>query len=201
MMRSTTAPAFAAGVLLLLGQAAFGQTPGQPSQSAPQAAGVVTIHEAPAVVESVDPKAGHVLLHLPDDTLVTVKAGPGVKNLAQLKPGDRVAARYTEAVLVNLASAGSAAASSMPAPGGAATGAAGGQPRPAASNQVEQRTTVSAIDRQNNTISFQGPDNVLRTVAARDPAMTERLRSLNVGDPIDVTYVESVAISLDPLRG
>ena len=53
--------------------------------------------------------------------------------------------------------------------GQGAVGQTPGQPRPAASNQVEQRTTVSAIDRQNNTISFQGPDNVQRTVAARDP--------------------------------
>ncbi|HYZ31746.1 MAG TPA: hypothetical protein VE684_05620 [Crenalkalicoccus sp.] len=200
-MRTITMPAIAAGALLLLGQGALGQATGPADPPRPEAAGVFTIHEAAAVVESVDPQAGHVLLRLPDDTLVTLKVGPQVRNIAQLKPGDRVAARYTEAAVVRLARTGASSAAASPQPGGTAAGAPAGQPGPVTSGQVEERTTVRGIDRANNTVTFMGPDNVTRTTVARDPASTQALQTLNVGDPIDVTYVEGVAISLEPLRG
>src|SRR6202043_1112329 len=70
------------------------------SQSNPPAAAGPTIvaqeKTTAAIVEDVDPQARHVLLHLPDDTLVTLKLGPRV-NLAEFKPGDHVTERYVEA--------------------------------------------------------------------------------------------------------
>ena len=59
---------------------------------------------------------------------------------------------------------------------------------------------MQGIDRASNTISFAGPDNVTRTVAARDPGMVEFVRAVSVGDAIDVIYVEGVAIDLAPMQ-
>ena len=75
------------------------------SQSNPPAAAGPTIvaqeKTTAAIVEDVDPQARHVLLHLPDDTLVTLKVGPHL-NLAEFKPGDHVTARYVEAKLLGV---------------------------------------------------------------------------------------------------
>ena len=59
-------------------QSAFSQ-----AHPSPTAAAVVVAQErtTAAIVEDVDPQARHVLLRLPDDTLVTIKVGPEVKNL------------------------------------------------------------------------------------------------------------------------
>jgi hypothetical protein len=199
MMRTRTMPVLAVGVMLSC-LAIFNQALGQAGQPQPEMAGVVQTLEAAATVESVDPQARQVLLHLPDDTLVTLRVGPQVRNVAQLKPGDRVAARYTEAVAVRLArSDGSTAGPSMQ-PGETATGAPMGQPTPVTGGQIEQRANVREIDRARNTVSFAGPDNATRTVTARDPGMVELVRTLNVGDPIDVVYVEGVAIGLEPVQ-
>lgn len=53
-------------------------------------------------VEDVNPQTRKVLLRLPDDTLVTLKVGPDVKNLNQLKPGDHVNAVCIAAKLVGI---------------------------------------------------------------------------------------------------
>jgi hypothetical protein len=55
-----------------------------------------------AIVEDVDPRARHVLLRLPDDSLITLKVGPEAKNLSQIKPGDGITAKYVEARLLDV---------------------------------------------------------------------------------------------------
>ena len=201
-MRTRVLPALAVGVLLLSDAASLDRALGQPVQPQPQpaVAGAFQVVELPATVESVDPQARQVLLRLADDTFVTLRVGPQVRNLAQLKPGDRVSARYTEAVAVRLARPEGSAGTPASQPGDAATGASAARPGPVLAGQIEQRGTVQAIDRASNTISFAGPDNVAHTVAARDPGMVEFVRALSVGDAIEVVYVEGVAIDLAPMQ-
>jgi hypothetical protein len=54
-------------------------------------------------VESVDTSTRQVLLRTPDGARTTVVAGPEVRNLPQLKPGDRVTITYQEAIAVQMA--------------------------------------------------------------------------------------------------
>ena len=60
----------------------------------PDVAGVFYTAEAAAVVETVDRQARQVLLRLPDQSLVTLDAGPELQNLNQLKPGDHAREVY-----------------------------------------------------------------------------------------------------------
>jgi hypothetical protein len=61
------------------------------------------------VVESVDQTSRHVSLRGPQGGLVTVTAGPEVRNLQQVKPGDYVVVTYREALAAELAKPGSSA--------------------------------------------------------------------------------------------
>src|ERR1700744_3245691 len=75
----------------------YGQT-----QPKPVAAAVIVASEALDVVESVDKQARQVLLHLPEDALLTLTVPPDVKSIDQLKPGDHVAVKYSDATLIHL---------------------------------------------------------------------------------------------------
>src|ERR1700693_6207534 len=65
-----------------------------------------------ATVESVDQTTRQVLLSDPSGNLLTVTAGPGIRNLAQVHAGDQVHVIYQRAVAVRLASPGG----SLPSP-------------------------------------------------------------------------------------
>lgn len=58
--------------------------------------------EASAVVESIDYNTRMVKLRGPDGKTKTVKAGPEVKRLNEVKQGDTVVVRYTEAVSIKV---------------------------------------------------------------------------------------------------
>ena len=90
---------------------AYGQTPPKPDGTA-----VVVASEAGAVVESVDKQARQVLLHLPDDTLLTLTVPLDVKTIDKLKPGDHVAVTYYDAAVIHLAKT-EASATEKPASG------------------------------------------------------------------------------------
>lgn len=124
-MRTRVLPALAVGVLLLSDGASLDRALGQSMQPQPQPelAGVFQAIEVPATVESVYPQARQVLLRLADDTFVTLRVGPQVRNLAQLKPGERVSARYTEALAVRLARPEGSAGTPSSQPDETATGA------------------------------------------------------------------------------
>ena len=66
----------------------YGQTPPKP-----EAAAALVASEATAIVESVDKHARQVLLHLPEDTMLTLTVPPDVKSIDLLKPGDHVAVK------------------------------------------------------------------------------------------------------------
>ena len=60
--------------------------------------------------------------------------------------------------------------------------------------------TVTAVDSATNTISFVGPNNVERTVTARNPQVQSFIRSLHVGQQVDIVYEEALAISVESMR-
>lgn len=96
-------------------------------------------------------------------------------------------------VLLALAIAGSVDAqtpppSPTPSPSPAMPGKAEGA-------MVRVRGTVSAIDKENKTITLKGPRGRTLTFDVQDPT---KLEAVKVGDPVVGTYLEAVAIQLKP---
>ena len=97
--------------LLLLGACATdtpAPTPGPASvitAPAPVGAAVGQSVETTSIVESVDQKTRQVLLRLEDGTYMTLKVPASVRGLGQVKAGDRVVARVTRAIAVDIAKA------------------------------------------------------------------------------------------------
>jgi hypothetical protein len=69
----------------------------------PRPAGTATLITATATVESVDMDTREVNLRADDGSLLSVVAGPEVRNLAQLEAGDVVEFNFFESVAVSMA--------------------------------------------------------------------------------------------------
>ena len=55
-----------------------------------------------ATIEAIDVPSRAITLKKPDGTFVTVVAGPDIKRFAEIKVGDKVAARYYENVVIRV---------------------------------------------------------------------------------------------------
>ena len=71
----------------------------------------------------------------------------------------------------------------------------GDKPGGTAGRTVTVTTTITNIDLANGTVTLTGPNGGRQTIKARDP---ENLKKVKVGDLVDITYTEAVAISVKP---
>ena len=147
---------------------------------------------------SIDQGSRTVLLRREDGTLATVKVGPNVRNLPQVKAGDRVVLQYGEALIAQPVASG-APATQPAAEAMVARAPKGAMPGGLVQDAVTLRVTVTAIDLPHNMVSFTVPNGASHTVPVRNPDMQRLLRSLKVGDQVDVTYERALAIRV--IRG
>jgi hypothetical protein len=152
--------------------------------------------EAVATVESVDQAARAAVLRLPNGELRTVRPGPEVRNFAQIRPGSQVVVSYTEALAVAIAKADGAPP--VAAVEGAARAPVGAQPGAAEARAVRVRVKVETIDLRNNRVGIVNPAGQQRVVTVRNPAMQRFIRTLRVGEEVDVTFTEILTITVRP---
>ena len=146
---------------------------------------------------SVDQSTREVVLRGPEGNLVTVTAGPEVRNLAQVRRGDRVHVTYGAALAVEMAPPGGGGP-----PAEVATGMAraepGARPAGAVGQRVRARVRIQEVDPVTGRVAFVGPQGVRRVVTPQNPAMADFARRLRPGDEVDMTYAEAVAVRVEP---
>ena len=177
----------------LAGQALAQSGPSKPAKK-PAEIGAVAAGEAvsiTATVEKIDQKKRLVTLKGPEGNEVTIHVDKRVKNLAQVKKGDEVVVDYLESVAVDLHKPGEPPAVS--AKEGVATAKPGELPAGVAARRMRVTATISAIDPAKQTVTLTGPRGNAFPVKVKDPS---RLEGLKVGDAVDVTYTEALAISV-----
>ncbi len=153
-----------------------------------------TVVKATAIVEQVDLKTRHVTLRRPDGSTFTTAVGEDVRNLDQVKSGDEVVVTYYESIAYQVMKAGDAQ------PGAAAAvdvGRAqrGDRPAGAIAQVVTVTGTIKEINERLGMVVLQGPGEKLMPVKVRNP---ERLVLLSVGDLVELSYTEGVAIAVEP---
>jgi len=141
-----------------------------------------------ATVEAIDPDKRTVTLRGPTGGAVTLKADESVKNLSQLKVGDQVHAVYHESLAVRVRKPGD-----PPEP---APVAASGKGTPVASRYQTVTATVEEIDIKRSTVVLKSPAGRTPPLRVQDP---KRLEKVNIGDQVDITYTESLAVSLEKI--
>lgn len=150
-----------------------------------------------ATVESIDQASRLVTLRGEDGNAVTVKVSDEVKNLPQVKEGDKVTISYYEALAAEVKKPGEGVegvetnVSAVKAPPGS---------MPAAGAGVLMRTTVviDSVDTTFNTVTFKRSDGALRTVAVQTPEGQKFIKGLKKGDHVEVAYTEALAIEVKP---
>ncbi|HEY1329314.1 MAG TPA: hypothetical protein VGI14_20440 [Casimicrobiaceae bacterium] len=148
-----------------------------------------------ATITAIDPATREVTLKGAKGQEVTVVAAPEVQNFAQMKVGDRVEAQYLEALSVELKKGGG-----QPVARTERAGAQGAQPgqKPAAlgGRQMTIVADVVAVDPTTQSVTLKGPQRTVEVKVA-DP---EQFKLIAVGDQIQATYTEAVAIAVTPAK-
>ena len=155
------------------------------------------VEEATVVVQAnvvkVDKKGRVVTLKNAEGKVFDVKVGDEVKNFDQIKKGDEVVASYYESLAITLKKPGEAT------PGVEARetldrAEPGRKPSGIAASETKITATVVGVDKKKGTVTLKGPQGKVVTVAARDK---RRLEPVKVGDLIEATLTEAVAISVE----
>lgn len=157
-----------------------------------QGEAMVASEEMTATVKNIDYNSRKVSLMTADGKEFDIIASDMVKNLKQIKKGDTVTAKYTEAVVYNINKGGKAIAPTVTT---AATSARpGSQPEAKVARQVTATVIISEIDRKTPSVTFKGASGETQTFKVMHP---EKLNGVNVGDSVDITYTEALALKVD----
>jgi hypothetical protein len=168
--------------------------PAPPSATAPSKPGAVLVETATfkAKVDAVDQEKRLVTLTGPRGNTVTVKAGPEVRNLAQVKPGDELTVRYLESValFVRKSSEPPAATETQTVE----VAPKGQKPAGLIVNTVEVTGTVEAVDLAKRTVTLKGPEGKSRTIKV--DSSVKRLAEVKKGDQVVARPTEALALSV-----
>jgi Cu/Ag efflux protein CusF len=146
-----------------------------------------------ATVTAIDLKTRMVTLKDTDGNETTIHVDKRARNLAQVKVGDVVKVAYQQSVAWKVNKSGKAAATEAEA--ATVRAKPGEKPGGAAGQRITFTATIEAIDLDNGTVTLKGPEGNSHTIKARNPA---NLKKVKVGDLVDITYTEAVAIKVEP---
>ena len=153
-----------------------------------------------ATVKAVDQQNRTVTLVAASGETKTVKVGPDVQNLAQVKPGDVVVARYTESEAYVVAPAGTKSPDDMLALA-AAQAAPGQLPAGGVAGLSVATGLVVGVNPTARTISVVNPDGgEVRTLTVKNPDYQKMLPSVKVGDTITAVVSEAVVLAVEPAK-
>jgi hypothetical protein len=161
--------------------------------TAPGAVAGARTTQITAKVIAVDPAQRTVTLQGKSGKTRTIEVGDQVRNFDQIKVGDTVHAKYTQALALEIKKGGGA----LPAPTeeGAITPppAAGAKPGGTVARKVTATAEVVAVDSAHQMVTLRGPRGNEVDVQAEDPS---QLQNIKKGDHVQVTYVEALAIKV-----
>jgi Cu/Ag efflux protein CusF len=144
-----------------------------------------------AVIQAIDHANRLVTLKGEDGTVETIYAGPDVQRFDALKVGDKVTFRYYESVVYQIQKPGATA----PAPGTAGVvRSQGAKPGATLSQQLTAVVTVQAIDLKVPSVTIKTGDGNTMSFKVEDK---NNLTGVKVGDKVQITYTQALAISVE----
>jgi hypothetical protein len=178
------------GIALILALLTACASPERPSGR------VENVVESRATITAVDRSRRLVTLRDASGQEIVVQVSDAVKNFDQVKVGDEVVVSHTEALAWQVKPAGQGAPG-ISTDEGVTTAKAGEKPSATAASSVTITATITAIDLAAGTVTLTGPGGKSRTIKARDP---NNLTKVKIGDLVDITYTEAVAIAVKPVE-
>ena len=143
-----------------------------------------------ATVVAVDQATRMVTLKGPDGKTFEVQAGSAVRQLDQVKPGDAVSVTYTESLAFQVAPKGETpqgvSESAQRIPGGGEVG-----------RQATSFFTIDAYNPDTHVLWGTTANGITKSITVQDPKAQAKLKTLNPGTVVQVTYSESLAVRLE----
>lgn len=133
--------------------------------------------------------------------LTTVFVGPNVRNFENLKLGDQVTVRFTEAFALAIAKGGIGTEAQMGEirtkveADAARQAQAGGKPGVSAMERVTLIANVFDIDRERGILTLRGTSGVPVDIKVSDRSVLDQF---NLHDQVVIGYRQSAALSIEP---
>ena len=143
-------------------------------------------------IEAIDSTLRLVTLKDKDGNLEDVLCGPEVQRFDALKVGDTVTFRYQESVVSSLRRPGAAA---RPAESSAITRTPGAKPGGTLAAQTTATVTIQAIDPKVPSVTVKSDKGRQMSFRVQDP---KNLEGYKVGDTVEITYTQALAVSVEP---
>jgi hypothetical protein len=191
LMHGAVAAAMFSAAIGLAPQSAFAQT-------GPVAGvGSTSAQSVTATVKAINLATRHVTLVGPNGETSNFQVGKAVKNLDQVKVGDKIKATYYVSTLYVLAKQGT----KLPDDAVAAVearAAKGQTPAAGAATRITVTDTVLGVDMAKHTLKLADPQGgQVRTVVVTDKERQKQLAMVKVGDTITAYVTEALVISVD----
>jgi hypothetical protein len=154
-----------------------------------------------ATVASIDQAKRLVELQKGDERR-TIQVSPEVRNFDKIKVGDEVVATYYTGLAAEFKKKGeSKTVGVIDATTGTARLPEGAsKPGAAVANKITTTVVIEGVDRKTNSVTFVGPSGLTRTVDVVDPKAQQFISTLQKGDEVQLTYVEALAVTLEPKK-
>ena len=150
--------------------------------------------QAAARVTAIDKASRTVTLTGAEGRVFNVIAGPEVKNFAQIAVGDEVVVEYIRAVSLHVQKNSGFRERTEQAVGVRA--APGEKPGAGVAQEVRVVADVIGVNKKAGTITLRGPKGRIVDLDVKNP---EHFNVVKVGDQVEANYIESMAISVQPM--
>ncbi|MFW2404856.1 MAG: hypothetical protein ACN4GT_08815 [Gammaproteobacteria bacterium] len=163
--------------------------------SPPKPLEVTEVQEIEATVIAADLETRRLVLRGPQGNELGLRAGPEVRNLAQVEVGDILRVSYYTGFVVAMAEPGKAGADM-----GIAAGRTEEGERPGAAVGESMRATVEilSVAQDGKAVSFRDPEGRLHSIDVPRPEGQAFAKKLKAGDLVDIQFTEAIAIGVVP---
>lgn len=204
----------AIGALIVLGAAATGAPAQSPSPANPAPAtpgplaaavkGPVAAVETTTIsgtVAVINPMTRQVVVKRDNGRPMSMYVGPNLRNFDNLKLGDKVTIRHTEALALAIAKGGPGNEAklgeirSKVEADAARQAAPGGKPGMSAMERTTLVANVFEIDRQRGILTLRGTDGVPLDIKVADKKTLDQIKP---DDQVVIAYRQSAALSIEP---
>jgi hypothetical protein len=144
-------------------------------------------------ITAIDHAGRIVTLQDKDGGMQDVYCGPDVRRFDSLKVGDKVTFRYYESMVTAISQPGTAP---KPPVSQGVTRSAGEKPGGTVSQQMTATVTIAAIDQKVPSVTVTGP----RGNKMSFKVDKKNLEGYKVGDKVDITYTQALAVSVDAAK-
>ncbi len=148
--------------------------------------------ELTATVVEIDHKTRTVTLKVADGKTETFVVDEAARNLDQVQKGDVVVVTYAEALAYEVKTGGTTGSTTV-----AAAAKPGAKPAGVLARETTVTVTITAIDEKTPSVTFKGPAGNTRTIKVKHP---EKLKTVKVGDQVELTYTEALALTVEKAK-